>query len=126
MEVKDIFEIAATKLVDKNDFFIFMNKWRALLVFGVWLAAGQCSGIVHSKKQTLITITLLPFMVNSGYKRRSFFCTTQAVHLRRKLANNYLKDLLRRKQKKTNHNIIAGGANAMISYFQSCKDLKYL
>ena len=96
LEVKDIFEIEATKLV--IIFFIFMNKWRALLVFGVWLAAGQCSGIVHSKKQTLITITLLPFMVNSGYKRRSFFSTTQAVHLRRKLANNNLKDLLNRRK----------------------------
>ena len=118
LEVKDIFEIEATKLV--IIFFIFMNKWRALLVFGVWLAAGQCSGIVHSKKQTLITITLLPFMVNSGYKRRSFFSTTQAVHLRRKLANKYLKDLLRRKQKKQKKTI-ARGANAMILYFQSCK-----
>ena len=38
LEVKDIFEIEATKLV--IIFFIFMNKWRALLVFGVWLAAG--------------------------------------------------------------------------------------
>ena len=56
--------------------------WHYILCL-VWLAAGHCTGIGQSKKQTLITITIptTPPMVKCSYKRRSFFCEPPKVFI---------------------------------------------
>ena len=56
--------------------------WHYILCL-VWLAAGHCTGIGQSKKQTLITITIstTPPMVKCSYKRRSFFCEPTKVSI---------------------------------------------
>ena len=56
--------------------------WHYILCL-VWLAAGHCTGIGQSKKQTLITITTptTPPMVKCSYKRRSFFCEPPKVFI---------------------------------------------